>query len=105
MSCEPVNLPDSMRSRSWYGEQEEDVVDPSLIRENLKLTPLGRIRRGDRARPDALRLRELGRGSEKGQFEQIVERFIRHGVKLIVVGGQAQTPRGSPRVTCDADLC
>lgn len=61
MSGEPVNLPEHMRSRTWYGEQDENGVDLSLIRENLKLTPLERVRRGDRARRDALRLRELGR--------------------------------------------
>ncbi|GMU83296.1 MAG: hypothetical protein AMXMBFR47_31660 [Planctomycetota bacterium] len=54
-------LPEYMRSPTWYGEQDESGVDLSLIRENLKLTPLERIRRGDRARRDALRVRELGR--------------------------------------------
>ena len=44
-----------------YGEQDENGIDLSLIRENLKLTPLERIRKGDRARRQALRLREYGR--------------------------------------------
>ncbi|MCP4245560.1 MAG: hypothetical protein GY778_00785 [bacterium] len=46
---------------NWYGEQNEDGVDLSLIRENLKLTPLERIRKGDLARRQALRLMEYGR--------------------------------------------
>ncbi len=54
-------LPEYMRSPTWYGEQDENGVDLSLIRANLKLTPLERIRRGDRARRDALRMMELGR--------------------------------------------
>jgi hypothetical protein len=31
-----------------YGEQDENGVDLSLIRENLKLSPLQRLRRMDR---------------------------------------------------------
>ena len=44
-----------------YGDQNEDGIDVSLIRENLKLTPLQRIRKGDVARRQALRLLEYGR--------------------------------------------
>ena len=44
-----------------YGEQDENGVDLSLIRENLRLTPTERLRRGYRARRDALRLREYAR--------------------------------------------
>ena len=45
----------------YYGEQDENGIDLSLIRENLKLTPLERIRRGDLARRQTLRLLEYGR--------------------------------------------
>jgi len=44
-----------------YGEQDENGVDLSLIRENLRRTPRERLRRADRARRDALRLMEYGR--------------------------------------------
>jgi len=47
--------------RLWYGEQDENGVDLSLIRANLKLTPRERLLRGDRARQSALRLLEYGR--------------------------------------------
>ncbi|MBL8878558.1 MAG: hypothetical protein JNG88_05505 [Phycisphaerales bacterium] len=43
--------------------------------------------------------------SEKSRFEQIVEILVRHGVEFIVIGGQAETLFGSPRVTYDVDLC
>jgi hypothetical protein len=43
---------------NYYGEQDENGIDLSLIRENLKLSPLERIRKGDRARRQALRLRQ-----------------------------------------------
>ena len=45
----------------WYGEQNADGVDVSLIRANLQLTPKERLLRGDRARRSALRLLEYGR--------------------------------------------
>jgi hypothetical protein len=45
----------------WYGEQDENGVDLSLIRENLKLTPEERLMRGDQARRSALELLEYGR--------------------------------------------
>lgn len=50
-----------MRDPRWYGEQDENGVDLSLIREALKLTPTQRIRRSDKARRDLLRLNEYGR--------------------------------------------
>jgi hypothetical protein len=48
-----------------YGEQDENGVDLSLIRMNLRLTPAERLRRGDKARRDALRLLEYGRRSRE----------------------------------------
>ena len=45
----------------WCGEQDESGVDVSLIRELLALSPTERVRRGDKARRDALRLHEYGR--------------------------------------------
>lgn len=45
----------------YYGEQDENGIDLSLIRANLKLTPLERIRRGDAARRQALMLLDHGR--------------------------------------------
>jgi hypothetical protein len=48
-----------MQDPHWYGEQDENGVDLSIIRENLKLSPLERIRRGAKATKDALRLRGL----------------------------------------------
>ena len=40
-----------------YGDQDENGVDLSLIRANLKLTPLERIRRGEQMRRQAEVLR------------------------------------------------
>jgi predicted nucleotidyltransferase len=41
----------------------------------------------------------------KTEFQQVVELLVRHGVDFIVIGGQAETLHGSPRVTYDVDLC
>jgi hypothetical protein len=44
-----------------YGEQDDNGVDVSLLRENMRLSPLERLRRGDVATTDALRLRRNAR--------------------------------------------
>lgn len=51
------------------GELDENGIDVSLIRENLRLTPLERIRKGDRARLQALRLLEVGTSHRRQENE------------------------------------
>lgn len=50
-----------MRDPKWYGEQDENGVDLSLIRSNLKLTPKERLLRADQGWRDALELLEYAR--------------------------------------------
>jgi hypothetical protein len=45
----------------WYGDQDANGVDLSLIRSNLRLSPRDRLIRGDLARENALQLLEYGR--------------------------------------------
>ena len=45
----------------YYGEQDENGIDLSLIRENLRLTPLERVRKHDAVRQQILKLLEYGR--------------------------------------------
>jgi hypothetical protein len=47
-------------SKPQYGEQDENGIDLSLIRRNLKLTPEERLIRGDKARRNFFLLREYG---------------------------------------------
>jgi uncharacterized protein (UPF0335 family) len=54
-------LPKACDTRPVFAEQDENGVDLSLIRELLKLTPLDRLRRMDRATTDAIRLRKYAR--------------------------------------------
>jgi predicted nucleotidyltransferase len=41
----------------------------------------------------------------KSKLESLVELLISHGVEFMIIGGQAETIFGSPRVTFDIDLC
>ena len=96
----------------WYGEQDENGVDLSLIRENLKLTPEERLRRMEQEAEAAMELRKGGREermkdkprARRGLFK-IAELLNRHDVEFIVVGGQAEWLMGSPRMTVDVDVC
>ena len=44
-----------------FPEQNEDGVDLSLIRNNLRLTPLERIRKANRLQRDMIRIRAIAR--------------------------------------------
>ncbi|HEY7115045.1 MAG TPA: hypothetical protein VH475_00575 [Tepidisphaeraceae bacterium] len=46
-----------LRDPHWYGEQDENGVDLSLIRHILQLSPTERVRRADRERRALLELR------------------------------------------------
>ncbi len=50
-----------------FPEQDENGVDLSLIRENLRLSPVERLRKSDQARRGALRLMRLGRQHRQRQ--------------------------------------
>ena len=58
---------EKMRDPNWYGDQDENGVDLSILRRNLKLTPTERLRRGDRATQDALRIRKNVKRVDPGQ--------------------------------------
>lgn len=45
----------------YYGEQDENGTDLSLIRENLRLSPMERVRKADMARRQTLVLMEYAR--------------------------------------------
>ncbi len=56
-----VPPPESSAGPHYYGEQDENGIDLSLIRENLRLTPLERVRKHDVLRRQILKLLEYGR--------------------------------------------
>ncbi len=47
----------------------------------------------------------MEKNQDKSRLEQIAELLTAHGVRFIVIGGQAEYLFGSPRVTYDVDLC
>ncbi len=61
----PIDLCMSDKARNPrfkpFPEQNADGVDLTLIRENLKLIPVERLRKAERARRAALRLQQIGR--------------------------------------------
>ena len=61
MATRPTSDAQRQADHGQYGEQDANGVDLSLIRELLRLSPLERVRRADRARRDTLRLLEYGR--------------------------------------------
>lgn len=76
--ADPINIvpgdPPAPDAPPWfaYGEQDENGIDLSLIRENLKLTPWERACRADDARHNALTLLEYGRRHrEKAAARQV----------------------------------
>jgi hypothetical protein len=60
METNPCSHPHAWGGRRLDGEQDENGVDLSIIRENLKLTPTERIRRASAAAEGMLPLRKCG---------------------------------------------
>ncbi len=69
MGNEPVQ-PREYFGPHYYGEQDENGIDLSLIRENLKLTPLERMVRAEEYAEDTLRLQEYGRRNREKQLRK-----------------------------------
>jgi predicted nucleotidyltransferase len=47
----------------------------------------------------------MEKDTSKSDVRKFTELFDRHAVEFILIGGQAETLMGSPRVTYDVDLC
>lgn len=65
----PPNDPDPKRMFGplWYGEQDENGIDMSIIYANLARTPTQRIRRANRAQRGLIRLRRDARRITPGE--------------------------------------
>jgi hypothetical protein len=59
-----------MQDPLWYGEQDENGVDLSLIRANLQLTPEDRLLKGDQGRQSALELLRYARQHREQERKQ-----------------------------------
>ena len=86
-------------------QYDENGVDLSLIRANLRLTVEERARRAERQRQAALRVQQIGRGLRPSPLERFCALLAEAGVEFMVIGGQAEALMGGARVTYDVDLC
>jgi predicted nucleotidyltransferase len=84
-----------------FGEQDENGVDVSLLRENLRLTPGQRVRQmfAWMAAERGCRLEEL-----EFQFARLVQVLQEQEVRFLVIGGLAMNAHGSDHHTRDIDV-
>jgi predicted nucleotidyltransferase len=85
-----------------FGEQDENGVDISLLRENLKLTPHQRVLKllpmlGLYRRPFAM--------ESAPDFRLLLGALHAHHVRFVLIGGLAMIAQGSDAVTRDVDVC
>lgn len=85
-----------------FGEQDENGVDVSLLRENLRRTPEERVRRGllvfeERA--------DYHTTLNEAQFERILQALAASGARVVLIGGLAMRAHGSAHLTEDVDFC
>ncbi len=83
-----------------YGEQDENGVDISLIRQNLRLTPWERLGKLER---------QLGFFKEDcmeqtSDFQQIIEALNTASLRFVIIGGIAMRLQGSAILTEDIDF-
>jgi predicted nucleotidyltransferase len=85
-----------------FGEQDENGVDVSLLRENLRLTPSQRLRKFQRFL--SLYWRCQGMGPEP-DFHNVLAALSARQVRFVLIGGLALISHGSETFTRDLDLC
>jgi len=85
-----------------FGEQDENGVDVSLLRENLRRTPTQRVQK-------QLRVLPFGRRhpltEPQPDFRTILTALAEHNVRFVLIGGLAMIAHGSAYLTRDMDLC
>lgn len=85
-----------------FGEQDENGVDVSLLRENLRLTPTQRVEK-------LLRTLAADRGNslagQQPTLRSVVTALLQQGVRFVIVGGWAMRAHGSSFHNADLDLC
>ena len=85
-----------------FGEQDENGVDVSLLRENLRLTPSQRVEKLLRGPSFAW----SGRVMEiPPDFRQLLLALQLRNVRWVLIGGVAMRCHGSQVSTDDLDLC
>ena len=85
-----------------YGEQDENGIDLSTIRRNLRLTPTERLRRGESGTNS---LQHLKGSSKTVNFFGTIQRLDAQGVCFVIIGGTAMNLHGTDNVALNFDIC
>lgn len=84
-----------------FGEQDENGIDVSLLRENLRLTPSQRVTKLLRG----LVFDRSGKLTElQPDFQALLTALYRRNVRYILIGGLAIRSHGSAHLTDDLDV-
>jgi hypothetical protein len=90
------------RHTHGFGEQDENGVDVSVLRENLRLTPSQRLQKFQRFL--SLYWRDQ-RGGTEPDFTEALAALQTNQVRFVLIGGLALMSYGSGIFTRDMDLC
>jgi predicted nucleotidyltransferase len=90
------------RHTHGFGEQDENGVDVSLLRENLRLTPSQRLQKFQRFFSAYWRCRCMG---PEPDFHTVLAALNERQVRFVLIGGLALISHGSETFTRDLDLC
>ena len=85
-----------------FGEQDENGVDVSLLRENLRLTPSERVQKFQRFLSLYWRCQRMG---PEPDFHDVLAALSARRVRFVLIGGLALISHGSEMFTRDLDLC
>jgi len=84
-----------------YGEQDENGIDISLLRQNLRLTPWERLRQLQSAANFVVGVRRKA----KPDFLAIFQVLEAGQVRFVLIGAAAMCLHGSAYVTQNVDIC
>jgi len=85
-----------------FGEQDENGVDVSLLRENLRLTPTQRVQKLQRF---LLLYPRCNAMDPEPDYQSALAALHARQVRFVLIGGLALIAHGSEAVTRDLDVC
>lgn len=83
-----------------YGEQDENGIDISLLRQNLRLTPWERLGKLQR---ELIFFKEDNM-DQSDDFQKVIEVLVVSGLRFVIIGGIAMRLQGSAHMTDDIDF-
>ena len=83
-----------------YGEQDENGIDVSLLRQNLRLTPTERLQKLQ----CGLRFFKEDTMESTNDFQQAIAALQASGLRFVIIGGIAMRLQGAAHMTDDIDF-